>query len=281
MKSIIPQEALLELIKNQLATQHRFHLGFGLILQRAEELQELRANNAVIFAKLESFDFMPIPQRKRTKGFVTFDIETCPQDEARLLAIAPDFKPNANLKDPDKIAANIAEKRASYLADSALHWLTCEVALICLGSDSSNIQAISEGTEAEKLEKFLSIASYNLQNGIKLIGHNIIGFDLPIIVNRARLNGLRIPESIGQMNNGRWYWNENIVDTLQVITFGNKQDIAGNSVDAIAKSCGFPSKLGDGANFYKLWQQNKAGAISYCKRDVEIEILIASMLGYK
>ena len=222
-----------------------------------------------------------IPSRKRSKGFTIFDVETIPQDEARLLAIAPEFTAAANLKDPEKIAASIAAKRQAYLDDAALHWTTCEVALICLGNDSSNISAISEGTEADKLEQFLNIASYNLQNGMKLIGHNIIGFDLPIIINRARINGLRIPESIGQMNNGRWYWNENIVDTLQVITFGNKQDIAGNSVDAIAKACGFPSKLGDGANFHQLWKQNKPAALSYCKRDVEIEILISGMLGYK
>jgi hypothetical protein len=222
-----------------------------------------------------------IPQRKKTKGFTVFDCETLPQDEARLLARAPEFTPAANLKDPEKIAASIEAKRKAYLEDAGLHWLTCEVALICLGSDSSNIQAISEGTEADKLEKFLSIASYNLQNGIKLIGHNIIGFDLPIIINRARLNGLRIPESIGQMNNGRWYWNENIVDTLQVVTFGNKQDIAGNSVEAIARSCGFPEKIGNSAKFYEIWRQNKAGAITMCKNHVEIEILIAEMLNYK
>jgi hypothetical protein len=222
-----------------------------------------------------------IPTRKRSKGFTVFDCETLPQDETRLLAIAPEFTPAANLKDPEKIKASIEAKRQSYLDDAALHWLTCEVALICLGNDSSNISAISEGTEAQKLEKFLNIASYNLQNGMKLIGHNIIGFDLPIIINRARINGLRIPESIGQMNNGRWYWNENIVDTLQVITFGNKQDIAGNSVEAIAKACNFPAKIGDSSRFVDIWRQNKAGAITMCKNHVEIEILIADMLGYK
>lgn len=224
---------------------------------------------------------MAIPSRKRSKGFCCFDIETCPQDEARLLAIAPEFRPASNLKDADKIKASIEAKKQAYLDDSALDWKYCEVALICLGNDSSNISAISEGTEAEKLEKFLNIASYNLQNGMKLIGHNIIGFDLPIIINRARLNGISIPESIGQMSNGRWYWNENIVDTLQVITFGNKQDIAGNSVEAIARACGFPEKLGNSSKFHEIWRQNKAGAITMCKNHVEIEILIAEMLNYK
>jgi len=39
---------------------------------------------------------------------IVFDIETIPQDEAKLLALAPEFTAPANLKDPDKIAASIA-----------------------------------------------------------------------------------------------------------------------------------------------------------------------------
>ena len=40
---------------------------------------------------------------------VVFDIETIPQDEAKLLALAPEFTAPANLKDPEKIAAAIEE----------------------------------------------------------------------------------------------------------------------------------------------------------------------------
>ena len=41
---------------------------------------------------------------------IVFDIETIPQDEAKLLALAPEFTAPANLKDPEKIAAAIARK---------------------------------------------------------------------------------------------------------------------------------------------------------------------------
>ena len=33
---------------------------------------------------------------------IVFDIETIPQDEAKLLALAPEFTAPANLKDPDE-----------------------------------------------------------------------------------------------------------------------------------------------------------------------------------
>ena len=67
---------------------------------------------------------------------IVFDIETIPQDEARLLALAPEFTAAANLKDPEKIAASIAKKRADYLADAALNWKTAEVVLIGAGDDT-------------------------------------------------------------------------------------------------------------------------------------------------
>jgi len=73
---------------------------------------------------------------------IVFDIETVPQDEAKLLALAPEFTAAANLKDPDKIAASIAKKRADYLADAALNWKTAEVVLIGAG-DEAEIQSFS------------------------------------------------------------------------------------------------------------------------------------------
>ena len=67
---------------------------------------------------------------------IVFDIETIPQDEAKLLALAPEFMAPANLKDPAKIEAAIAKKRADYLADAALNWKTAEVVLIGAGDDA-------------------------------------------------------------------------------------------------------------------------------------------------
>ena len=79
---------------------------------------------------------------------IVFDIETIPQDEAKLLALAPEFTAPANLKDPEKIAAAIAKKRADYLADAALNWKTAEVVLIGAGDDTE-IQSFTAGTEKE------------------------------------------------------------------------------------------------------------------------------------
>lgn len=209
--------------------------------------------------------------------FICFDIESIPQNEELLLARAPDFKPAANLKDPDKIAASISEKRNRYIADAALDWKTAEVVLIGCG-DGESFTPIY-GDEKETIREFLTLIHSALCDGCMVGGHNVKGFDLPMIINRARVHGLKIPDGILTMWKGRSQWADNIFDTLEILTFGNKQDISGNGVDAVAATFGLPAKTGHGSDFPVMWKQNQDEAISYNRRDVEIEIEIARMCG--
>src|SRR5512139_358804 len=109
---------------------------------------------------------------------IVFDIESIPQDEARLLALAPEFTAPANLKDPAKIEAAIAKKRADYLADAALNWKRAEVVLIGAGDDTE-IGSFTAGTEKELIGSFLSVLADALGDGVAVGGHNVKGFDLP------------------------------------------------------------------------------------------------------
>ena len=207
---------------------------------------------------------------------IVFDIETIPQDEARLLALAPEFTPAANLKDPEKIAASIAKKRADYLADAALNWKTAEVVLIGAGDDAE-IQSLTADTEKELIGNFLSLLGDALADGVAAGGHNVKGFDLPMLVNRARVHGLKIPATILSFWKGRTQWAENIFDTLEILSFGKAFD--GNGVDDVARVFGLPPKLGHGGEFPTLWRADRDGAMAYNRRDVEIEIEIARICG--
>src|SRR6516165_6944112 len=95
---------------------------------------------------------------------IVFDIETVPQDEARLLALAPEFTAPANLKDPEKIAAAIAKKRADYLADAALNWKTAEVVLIG-SADGPVVESLTAESEKELVGDFLEVIAYALSEG--------------------------------------------------------------------------------------------------------------------
>jgi hypothetical protein len=207
---------------------------------------------------------------------IVFDIETIPQDEARLLALAPEFAAPANLKDPEKIAAAIARKRADYLADAALNWKTAEIVLIGAGDDTQ-IRSFTAATEKELVGDFLTLVGDALADGVAVGGHNVKGFDLPMLVNRARVYGLRIPTTVLCFWKGRPTWHEAVFDTLELLSFGRSFD--GNGVDEVARVFGLPSKLGRGSDFPLLWRADREAALAYNRRDVEVEIEIARLCG--
>jgi DNA polymerase elongation subunit (family B) len=206
---------------------------------------------------------------------IVFDIETIPQNEERLLALAPEFKAAANLKDPEKIAASIAQKRADYLADAALNWKTAEVVLIGAGD---GIQFDSfVGDEKDLIRDFLQLIHSALCDGCMVGGHNVKGFDLPMLINRARVHGLKIPDGILTFWKGRPQWADNIFDTLEILSFG--KNFEGNGVNDVAKAFGIPGKTGHGSDFPALWKSQREQAIAYNAQDVEIEIEIARVCG--
>ena len=208
--------------------------------------------------------------------YIVFDIETIPQEEARLLALAPEFTAPANLKDPEKIAAAIARKRADYLADAALNWKTAEIVLIGAG-DETGIRSFTAGTEKELVGDFLKLVGDALADGVAVGGHNVKGFDLPMLVNRARVHGLRVPMSLLWFWKGRPTWHELVFDTLEILSFG--RSFEGNGVDDVARVFGLPPKLGRGSDFPLLWRADREAALAYNRRDVEIEIEIARICG--
>ena len=207
---------------------------------------------------------------------IVFDIETVPQDPTKLLAMAPEFTAAANLKDPEKIAASIAKKKADYLADAALNWKTAEVVLIGAGDDTE-IRSFTADSEKQLLGDFLDLVSAALGDGVVVGGHNVKAFDLPMLVNRARVHGLKIPRNVLSFWRGRPQWHDNIFDTLEILSFGKSFD--GNGVDDVARVFGLPPKLGHGGDFPLLWRADRDGAIAYNRRDVEIEIEIARICG--
>lgn len=131
-----------------------------------------------------------------TKGRLVFDLETAANLKA--LEFAPEPKPNGTLRDPEKVAADIAAKKAELIDRAALD------------PDYGQIRAIgmtvilSDGSYDEPIALVRNDQGYSEKDMIRIfwielkqklgscIGYNILGFDLPYLLRRSMALGIRV-----------------------------------------------------------------------------------------
>ena len=133
---------------------------------------------------------------------VYFDIETTANHDLP----APEFSAPSNYKDPSKIAAAIEKKQAEFWAKAGMDLDYALITAIGIAVGNGKPEGRT-GTEIELLEWFWQEAK-----GAKLIGYNIIGFDIPIITRRSLVLGVKP----SRMLSGLKPWDESIVDLMMV-----------------------------------------------------------------
>lgn len=141
--------------------------------------------------------------------YCVFDIETAPLADAEVYLPPP--QPRANLKDPVKIAADIAEKTATLLDRAALDPDLCRIVAAGWDCDGTAESAVCADTEEERrlLERF-----WRQSQGVTLVGFNCLSFDLPVLLRRSLYLGVRAPSlSLNKYRPGR------IVDLMQVLAY--------------------------------------------------------------
>ena len=218
------------------------------------------------------------------------DIETGPLPQSEIIGMMPAFDPAevkcGNLKDPDKIAAKIADAEASHRAQfldrAALDPLTGQVLAIGILTTRHPPQGafslkdgsveILTGSEPEILDRFWHTVEFGQNN---VIGFNICLFDLPFLIRRSWKHGVRIS---GRVRSGRW-WGDGITDLRDVWQMGDR--MAKGSLDAISKHLGVGGKTGSGKEFAALFSANKEAAIDYLKNDLILTALVADKLGVR
>ena len=212
---------------------------------------------------------------------IFFDIETGPLPEPELAALVPPFDPaevkTGNLKDPDKIAAKIAEAesnhRREFLERAALDPLTGRVVAVGLVYfDTGEFHVIGHDDEAATLREFWEVCRGELGLN-EMIGFNSRAFDLPFLIRRSFKHRVRVPSGIRR---GR-YWSDEMVDLREVWQLGDRQ--ARGSLDSISRHLGLGGKNGDGAAFAHLWQTDRAKAVEYLRNDLQLTAKVAEALG--
>jgi uncharacterized protein YprB with RNaseH-like and TPR domain len=213
---------------------------------------------------------------------IIFDVETGPLAESELSTLLPPFDPaevrTGNTKDPEKIAAKIAESETNHRRDffdrAALDPLTGRVVAIgVLYPDSGEYDIIGHDDEARTLGAFWEVCRGENGRVNQMIGFNTHGFDLPFLIRRSWKHGVEVPYGIRR---GR-FWGDEMVDLRELWQLGDRQ--ARGSLDSIAKHLGVGAKNGDGKAFAELWRSDRKQAEAYLHNDLKLTAKIAHALG--
>lgn len=206
---------------------------------------------------------------------IVFDLETLAIDGAASLA-EPVSAPS-NWKDEAKIAAYVAEKQQAQIARAGLYpWTNRIIALgWCEETDETERVEVcgSEARERAVLTEFLEHIVDNRGAVIPLVTFNGLAFDLPTLMARARLLGVRCPElSIDRYRSPH-------PDLMQILTFRGALDA--RSLTWFAKRFGLDtSDAFSGKEIATLYEDGNWDAIkAHCASDVRLTRQLAERLG--
>ncbi len=129
--------------------------------------------------------------------------------------------------------------------------------------------------EREVLSGFASLVNrIMVSRDYSVCGHNIKEFDMPFIMRRMLVNGVRIPNAINVM--GKKPWETNFIDTMDMWKFGDFKSFT--SLRLLAAIFGVPSPKDDidGSQVAEVYYKERdLKRISvYCQKDVLTTIQI-------
>ncbi len=219
---------------------------------------------------------------KSIPSVLVFDIETIP-DVAGLRRLN-DY-PNS-MSDAEVATTAMTERAAQTGSEFLPLYLQKIIAISCVIRRTTKeglpqFKVGSLGTAADD-EKTLVQAFYELIEKYtpQLVSWNGSGFDLPVLHYRALLNQVAAPRywEMGESTDSDskdFKWNNYInryhmrhIDLMDVLAKHNAR--ANAPLDALAKLCGFPGKLGmDGSQVWPAYQRGEIEQIrQYCETDV-------------
>lgn len=206
---------------------------------------------------------------------IVFDIETCG------LPNAADYLdpcvPDARLKDPDKIAADIDAKISSRNEKLALDWNVGRI--VAVGWWTQTIGAVTRICENEDMEAVILMDFWQAAKHRTLVGFNIKAFDLKFMIQRSRYLGVTHPD----LDLGK-YAKRGIEDLFSLLTFNDgtyDQGAMRRSLKAFAKRFGLP--VNDDINGKDIPALVAAGewekVAAHVASDVELTLALARRLG--
>jgi predicted PolB exonuclease-like 3'-5' exonuclease len=204
---------------------------------------------------------------------LVFDLESVPDIEGLRRARAVP----AELSDAGVLDWYAQQRRAQTGSDFVPPYLQKVVAIACALRDKSGFRIGSIGNpgdpEADLIRRFFELVDRFVP---QLVSWNGSGFDLPVLNHRALIHGVTAAKF--------WEWGDDDrdfrynsylsryhtrhLDLMDVLSMYQLRASAG--LDAMARLCGFPGKLGmDGSEVHAYVQQGQLELVRrYCETDV-------------
>jgi len=145
--------------------------------------------------------------------------------------------------------------------------------------DGMKMMSFSGTDEKDILNKTNKVLNNATQKGFTLCGHNIKGFDVPVIGKRMIYNGI---EPTGMLKiYGKKPWEVSFVDTSDIFSFGNWGLQRALSLDILTCSLDIPSPKSelDGSKVSEyFWTGRIEEITTYCEADVQATMLVMKKL---
>ena len=208
------------------------------------------------------------------KKNIVIDIETLPCDDEKQIAwLQNNVTADSRIKDPVKIAADIAEKRQEIVGKTGLDGSFGRILMVTISdADSDNVATIvNVAGEDDLLNSLVKSIEAIVNDGSPtpfrptLIGHNL-AWDLRFIAQRCVVNGVKFDRRIIPFDSKPW--SDEMIDTMTVWAgHGNRI-----SLDKLCVALGVDSPKGemDGSKVAEYYAAGKIDEIiKYNQADVE------------
>ena len=211
-----------------------------------------------------------------TRGPLVFDIETAPLPNAS--EFLDPVEAAKNLKDPVKIAADIAEREAEQIGKCALDINVARI--VTIGTWHLNQGVVVDVLQCEADEREALKVFWRLADGRRLVGFRCREFDLPMLIQRSRYLGVKAPT----VDLGRYSRGDRVTDLYDILTFQDSQRTFAmrRSLASFARRVGLPAPTVDikGSEVPALVAAGKWKEVGdHCRADVELTVALAEWLG--
>lgn len=204
--------------------------------------------NDIIYLDIESG---PLPPEKRE--FTKPDLET--------------FKQNCDQRwKTETVVAKFDGKLTAWEqgTDAALKAVTGEVLMVgyTYGTEYRNFLNTDEISEAEIIGSIWK----QIPEPINIVGHGNLNFDIPFLLRRSLIHGVRFPHWI--LEDLNQYRPKLIHDTMRYWGFGDRRYYV--KLEVLCGAFGIKVKESEvtGADFYKWFAMDREKAIEYNRQDV-------------